>query len=68
MLFCFGKSEIINTHFFFIFSSLNFLKKCNGIRFARNDDRSEVAMCMEWIITKNIHIKLLFFFIFDYQH
>jgi hypothetical protein len=47
MLLCFGKSEVIISIFFDFFLPKSFLKKCNGIRFARSDDRSEVGMCME---------------------
>ncbi|OZV68483.1 hypothetical protein CA834_08380 [Winogradskyella aurantia] len=35
--------------FLYFFLLKCFFKKCNGIRFARSDDRSEVGMCMEWL-------------------
>ena len=48
MLLCFGKSEINTSIFFYFFLLKCFLKKCNGIRFLRNDDRSEVkCVCNE---------------------
>jgi hypothetical protein len=48
MLLCFGKKLYKTPIFFIFFLSKIFFKKCNGIRFLRNDDRSEVGMCMEW--------------------
>lgn len=51
------KSEINTSNFLHFFSSKNFLKKCNGIRFARSDDRSEVGMCVEWDVKFYLLIK-----------
>jgi hypothetical protein len=57
LLLCFGESEVIITNFLYFFLTKNFFKKFNGIRFARSDDRSEVAMCMEWIKYKQYSLQ-----------